>query len=44
VLENWTGMLPKFVKVYPHEFKRVMAKRAAQQAASDDGAAIGGRI
>ena len=33
VLENWTGMLPKFVKVYPHEFKRVMAKRAAQQAA-----------
>ncbi len=28
VLENWTAMLPKFVKVYPHEFKRVMTKRA----------------
>jgi hypothetical protein len=27
-------MLPKFVKVYPHEFKRVMAKRAAQKAAA----------
>jgi glutamate synthase domain-containing protein 3 len=34
VLENWTSMLPKFVKVYPHEFKRVMAKRAAQKAAN----------
>jgi glutamate synthase domain-containing protein 3 len=32
VLENWTAMLPKFVKVYPHEFKRVMAKRLAQKA------------
>jgi len=34
VLENWTTMLPKFVKVYPHEFKRVMLKRAAEKAAS----------
>ena len=33
ILESWNSMLPKFVKVYPHEFKRVMAKRAAQQAA-----------
>src|SRR5579871_179220 len=24
ILENWTSMLPKFVKVYPHEFKRVL--------------------
>jgi glutamate synthase domain-containing protein 3 len=24
VLENWENMLPKFVKVYPHEFKRVL--------------------
>ena len=30
VLENWESMLPKFVKVYPQEFKRVMKKRAAQ--------------
>jgi glutamate synthase domain-containing protein 2/glutamate synthase domain-containing protein 1/glutamate synthase domain-containing protein 3 len=29
VLENWTELLPKFVKVFPHEFKRVMLKRAA---------------
>jgi glutamate synthase domain-containing protein 2/glutamate synthase domain-containing protein 1/glutamate synthase domain-containing protein 3 len=28
VLENWEAMLPKFVKVYPHEFKRVMKKKA----------------
>jgi glutamate synthase domain-containing protein 2/glutamate synthase domain-containing protein 1/glutamate synthase domain-containing protein 3 len=32
VLENWSAMLPKFVKVYPHEFKRVMKKKAAQAA------------
>ncbi len=32
VLENWDAMLPKFVKVFPHEFKRVMKKKAAQQA------------
>jgi glutamate synthase domain-containing protein 3 len=24
ILENWTGMLPKFVKVFPHEYKRVL--------------------
>ncbi|HEY3827540.1 MAG TPA: glutamate synthase large subunit, partial [Bryobacteraceae bacterium] len=29
ILENWKAMLPKFVKVFPHEFKRVM-KKAAQ--------------
>ena len=29
ILENWNAMLPKFVKVFPHEFKRVM-KKAAQ--------------
>jgi glutamate synthase (NADPH/NADH) large chain len=26
ILENWTAMLPKFVKVYPHEYKRAMKK------------------
>jgi len=26
ILENWNAMLPKFVKVFPHEFKRVMKK------------------
>ena len=24
ILENWYAMLPKFVKVFPHEFKRVL--------------------
>jgi glutamate synthase domain-containing protein 3 len=28
VLENWTDMLPKFVKVFPHEYKRAMKKEA----------------
>ena len=30
ILENWNTMLPKFVKVFPHEFKRVLGvKRQA---------------
>ena len=24
ILENWAQMLPKFVKVFPHEYKRVL--------------------
>jgi glutamate synthase domain-containing protein 3 len=24
ILENWDALLPKFVKVFPHEFKRVL--------------------
>jgi glutamate synthase domain-containing protein 3 len=32
VLENWSDMLPKFVKVFPHEFKRVMGVARTQQA------------
>ena len=24
ILENWDSMLPKFVKVFPHEYKRVL--------------------
>jgi len=23
ILENWTEMLPRLIKVFPHEFKRV---------------------
>ena len=26
ILESWNSMLPKFVKVFPHEFKRVLRK------------------
>ena len=31
VLENWGQMLPKFIKVYPHEFKRVLGVPRATQ-------------
>jgi glutamate synthase domain-containing protein 2/glutamate synthase domain-containing protein 1/glutamate synthase domain-containing protein 3 len=31
ILENWGAMLPKFVKVFPHEFKRVLKKSAKQE-------------
>jgi glutamate synthase domain-containing protein 3 len=24
ILQNWEAMLPKFVKVFPHEYKRVL--------------------
>jgi glutamate synthase (NADPH/NADH) large chain len=24
IIENWSGMLPKFYKVFPHEYKRVL--------------------
>jgi glutamate synthase domain-containing protein 3 len=30
ILENWDSVLPKFVKVFPHEYKRVLGvKRQA---------------
>jgi glutamate synthase domain-containing protein 2/glutamate synthase domain-containing protein 1/glutamate synthase domain-containing protein 3 len=32
VLENWESMLPKFVKVFPHEFKRVLGVARPQVA------------
>jgi glutamate synthase (NADPH/NADH) large chain len=40
ILESWNVMLPKFVKVFPHEFKRVM-KKAAQQETVTRRAAVG---
>jgi glutamate synthase domain-containing protein 3 len=24
ILDNWETMLPKFIKVFPHEYKRVL--------------------
>ncbi len=33
VLENWENMLPKFVKVFPHEYKRVLGIARQQQVA-----------
>jgi len=36
ILENWLSMAPKFVKVFPHEFKRVLGiKRAAPPAVTE---------
>jgi glutamate synthase domain-containing protein 3 len=40
ILENWNSMLPKFVKVFPHEFKRVL-KKAAQTETITRRAAVG---
>jgi glutamate synthase domain-containing protein 3 len=31
VLENFNSMLKKFVKVYPHEYKRVLEAMEAQE-------------
>ena len=36
ILENWLSMAPKFVKVFPHEYKRVLGiKRVPQPVASE---------
>jgi glutamate synthase domain-containing protein 3 len=32
VLDNWSEMLPKFVKVMPRDYKRVLAERRKRQA------------
>jgi glutamate synthase domain-containing protein 3 len=31
ILDNWTEMLPRFIKVFPHEFKRVLGISRARQ-------------
>jgi glutamate synthase domain-containing protein 3 len=30
VLENWESMLPKFIKVFPQEYRKVLATRASR--------------
>ena len=36
ILENWSQMLPKFLKIFPHEFKRVLGiKREVKSQESD---------
>jgi glutamate synthase (NADPH) large chain len=32
ILDNWTGMVPHFVKVFPHEFRKVLKKAAEVRA------------
>ncbi|MCI0439369.1 MAG: glutamate synthase subunit alpha, partial [Chloroflexi bacterium] len=34
VLESWDDMLPKFVKIMPHDYKRVLAERARRAEAA----------
>ena len=34
VIENWDEMLPKFVKVMPHDYKRVLEERKRSQEAA----------
>ncbi len=31
VLENWEQVLPRFLKVFPHEYKRVLTERRARE-------------
>jgi glutamate synthase (NADPH/NADH) large chain/glutamate synthase (ferredoxin) len=38
VLERWDDLLPSFVKLFPADYKRVLAERAAQEAAASNGA------
>ena len=39
VLDDWDALLPRFVKVFPTDYKRVLAELAAQEAenAADPG-------
>jgi len=32
ILNNWELLLPKFIKVFPHEYKRVLGRGAVQEA------------
>ena len=43
ILENWSEMLPKFVKVFPHDYKRVLGipRKASQDAMPPPAAVVG---
>jgi glutamate synthase (NADPH/NADH) large chain/glutamate synthase (ferredoxin) len=36
VLDRWEELRPKFVKVFPADYKRVLAERAAAERAGDE--------
>ncbi len=40
ILENWEQMLPKFIKIFPHEYKRVLKAQQAAQAIAPAAPAI----
>ena len=31
ILENWADSLPRFIKIFPHEFKRVLGVTRSRQ-------------
>jgi glutamate synthase domain-containing protein 3 len=37
VLDEWDALLPHFVKIFPTDYKRVLAERAAAEAAASNG-------
>ncbi|HWI06930.1 MAG TPA: hypothetical protein VNT54_05390, partial [Solirubrobacteraceae bacterium] len=37
VLDEWDTLLPRFVKIFPTDYKRVLAERAAAEAAASNG-------
>jgi len=39
VLEQWDELLPRFVKIFPRDYKRVLAEQAAEEAAAGNGGA-----
>ena len=36
MLENWDENLPRFIKIFPHEYKRVLGVKLASIAASEE--------
>jgi hypothetical protein len=36
ILDNWETMLPKFIKVFPHEYKRVLGVKRTPVALMPD--------
>ena len=34
ILDNWAAQLPKFVKVFPHEYRRALTEMGAKQEAT----------
>jgi glutamate synthase domain-containing protein 2/glutamate synthase domain-containing protein 3 len=35
ILENWLTMIPKFVKIFPHEYKRALSQQARKPMAAE---------
>jgi glutamate synthase domain-containing protein 3 len=42
VLDDWDELRPSFVKVFPTDYKRVLAERAAEESAASNGASPNG--